>query len=311
MQTTAHSLCFAFALLALYTEEQDKLYNHIKSIIPDGRIPVRCSPSHLPTNFFNVLFGRPMRKCPCSHIPWRKLPSACMMTWLWEENKPQGDVWSTSHVPSGSQVYWTSTCCTTENPLYKVAHIPKIADKDTTLTVTNAQGKTKVIPVPKGTDVAIVTPALHYNRELWLNLCWSNCQIKTSARYWEDPHAFKPQRFLQDWPREAFLPFSAAARACLGRKWEMLICHIQIIFKCLLSHLFHHQVWRDGGCSFTYFVRVEIQDYGQGRTAVCAWDVQAAKGQNSEVCAGYNGHVRYIQSCSNLYLVPDGGFFLL
>ena len=31
------------------------------------------------------------------------------------------------------------------------------------------------------------------------------------ARYWEDPYAFKPWRFLKDWPREAFLPFSAGA----------------------------------------------------------------------------------------------------
>ena len=29
------------------------------------------------------------------------------------------------------------------------------------------------------------------------------------ARYWEDPHAFKPSRFLEDWPRDAFLPFAA------------------------------------------------------------------------------------------------------
>jgi len=42
--------------------------------------------------------------------------------------------------------------------------------------------------------------------------------IYSKARYWEDPHAFKPERFLKDWPRDAFLPFSAGARACIGRK---------------------------------------------------------------------------------------------
>ena len=31
----------------------------------------------------------------------------------------------------------------------------------------------------------------------------------SSARYWEDPYAFKPDRFAGDWPRDAFLPFSA------------------------------------------------------------------------------------------------------
>lgn len=41
-----------------------------------------------------------------------------------------------------------------------------------------------------------------------------------AARYWKDPHAFKPDRFLApDWPRDAFLPFSAGARGCIGRKF--------------------------------------------------------------------------------------------
>lgn len=39
-QTTAHTLGFTFALLALYPDEQERLYQHILSILPDGRIPV-------------------------------------------------------------------------------------------------------------------------------------------------------------------------------------------------------------------------------------------------------------------------------
>ncbi|KAL1745781.1 cytochrome P450 [Schizophyllum fasciatum] len=39
-QTLAHTLCFAFALLALHPEEQDKLYEHVKSVYPaDGSLP--------------------------------------------------------------------------------------------------------------------------------------------------------------------------------------------------------------------------------------------------------------------------------
>ena len=34
----------------------------------------------------------------------------------------------------------------------------------------------------------------------------------SSARYWDDPHTFKPSRFLKDWPRDAFLTFSAGGR---------------------------------------------------------------------------------------------------
>jgi hypothetical protein len=28
------------------------------------------------------------------------------------------------------------------------------------------------------------------------------------ARYWKEPHRFMPERFLGNWPREAFIPFS-------------------------------------------------------------------------------------------------------
>ena len=32
IQTTSHTLCFSFALLALYPDEQERLYEQIKSI---------------------------------------------------------------------------------------------------------------------------------------------------------------------------------------------------------------------------------------------------------------------------------------
>jgi cytochrome P450 len=35
LQTTAHSLCFTFALLALYPDEQERLYQQIKDIMAD------------------------------------------------------------------------------------------------------------------------------------------------------------------------------------------------------------------------------------------------------------------------------------
>lgn len=40
-QTTAHTLCFAFALLALYEDEQDKLFTQLQQVLPDRRNPVR------------------------------------------------------------------------------------------------------------------------------------------------------------------------------------------------------------------------------------------------------------------------------
>lgn len=146
-ETTAHTLCYAFGLLALYQDEQETLYQHIKSIIPDGR-----TPTYEEMNLFT-------RSMAVLYETLRLYPPAIS--------------------------------------------IPKVAAEDTRLTVSNSAGEKKVVPVPRGCDIVISTPALHYN-----------------PRYWEDPYVFRPERFLEkDWPRDAFLPFSAGARACIGRRF--------------------------------------------------------------------------------------------
>lgn len=44
-QTTGHTLAFCFAFLALYPEKQEKLHQHIKSVMSDlGRLPVGSPP---------------------------------------------------------------------------------------------------------------------------------------------------------------------------------------------------------------------------------------------------------------------------
>jgi cytochrome P450 len=41
LQTTAHTLSFTFALLALYPDEQERLYQHIKGVMSSlNRVPV-------------------------------------------------------------------------------------------------------------------------------------------------------------------------------------------------------------------------------------------------------------------------------
>ncbi|KAI0705838.1 cytochrome P450, partial [Cytidiella melzeri] len=145
-KTTAHTLCFTFGMLALYQDEQEKLYQHIKSIIPSGGIPNYEQMNSLTQSM--AVFYETLRLFP------------------------------------------------------PVTGIPKRAAEHTTLTIKNNAGETVTVPVPAGTPIAINTPALHYN-----------------PRYWEDPHAFKPDRFLGDWPRDAFLPFSGGARSCLGRRF--------------------------------------------------------------------------------------------
>ncbi|KAF8172489.1 cytochrome P450 [Pholiota molesta] len=144
-ETTAHTLCFAFGLLALYPDEQQKLYEHIKSVLVDDTDPTYEQMPLL--TYVNAVLYETLRMFPA------------------------------------------------------VTGIPKFSAEDTTLTTSNIHGDTLTVPVPKGTQLTLNVAALHYN-----------------PRYWEDPHTFRPSRFLGDWPRDAFLPFSAGSRACLGRK---------------------------------------------------------------------------------------------
>ncbi|KAE9395453.1 cytochrome P450 [Gymnopus androsaceus JB14] len=145
--TTAHTLCFTFALLALYPEQQELLFQHIKSVLPDGRMPTYEDMSLL--TYSMAVFNETMRMFP------------------------------------------------------PVNGIPKYSAEDTSMTITNAAGEKRVLPIPRQTGVVLNTVGVHYN-----------------PRYWKDPAEFRPGRFLEpDWPRDAFIPFSAGPRACIGRKF--------------------------------------------------------------------------------------------
>ncbi|CAG8745443.1 3264_t:CDS:2, partial [Acaulospora colombiana] len=76
-----------------------------------------------------------------------------------------------------------------------VTLIPKRSAENTTLKTTNNKGEAVVVPVPKGAFVNVITPALHRN------------------------HEFTPERFLGNWPKKAFAPFSLGGRACIGRRF--------------------------------------------------------------------------------------------
>ena len=103
----------------------------------------------------------------------------------------------------------------------QVTAIPKRAEEDSVLVTRNTAGEKISVPCPKGTAVGFHTPGLHYNRTSSCHSVQKNSPMRAeSARYWEDPHAFKPSRFLGDWPRDAFLPFSGGARSCLGRRFS-------------------------------------------------------------------------------------------
>ncbi|KAG2009543.1 614/534 cytochrome P450 [Coprinopsis cinerea AmutBmut pab1-1] len=146
-ETTAQTLCFTFALLALYPDEQEAVYQEIESYVPNATAPsYTCIPS----------------------------------------------------LDRTLAVYYEALRMFTP-----VTEIPKVAAEDTVLTAGSLTGESKTIPVPKGTRVSFNVPGTHYN-----------------ARYWSDPLEFKPSRFLDpSWPRDAFIPFSAGQRSCIGRRF--------------------------------------------------------------------------------------------
>ncbi|TCD65732.1 hypothetical protein EIP91_002261 [Steccherinum ochraceum] len=148
-ETTAHSLCFAMALLALYQDEQEHTYQQIKKAIPDDRDPTFHHLSAL--DYVEAVMNETLRMYP------------------------------------------------------PVVSIPKVSAEDTTLATTNSAGEKIIVPIPAGASVNLHVVGLHYN-----------------PKYWEDPYQFNPSRFLGDWPRDAFLPFSGGVRSCLGRRFAEL-----------------------------------------------------------------------------------------
>ena len=95
------------------------------------------------------------------------------------------------------------------------------------------------------------------------------------ARYWKDPNKFMPERFLGDWPKDAFLPFSQGmscpSKHCdhnsrsdtntlqvPGLVWGDGASCCGIIERETLTCLF--QVLRNGGHSHHDYARVKIQD---------------------------------------------------
>ncbi|VDB94071.1 unnamed protein product [Peniophora sp. CBMAI 1063] len=101
-----------------------------------------------------------------------------------------------------SLTYTVAVFYETLRMLPAVISIPKRCTEDTSISVHNHSGDKTVIPIPAGTYVLLDAMGLHYN-----------------PRYWSDPHEFKPERFLEDWNKDAYLAFSAGVRGCMGRKF--------------------------------------------------------------------------------------------
>ncbi|KIM26275.1 hypothetical protein M408DRAFT_194729 [Serendipita vermifera MAFF 305830] len=146
-ETTAHTLAFAAALLALYPDVQEKLYEFI-----------------------------------CTHV-----------------SNPSGAP-TYNEVP---QLTYVSAVFNETLRLYPpVTLMPKTSAEDTTLRTVTTKGTPVTVPIPKGSILHLISSALH-----------------TNPRYWAEPNEFKPERFLGNWPKHAFIPFSGGARSCIGRRF--------------------------------------------------------------------------------------------
>ena len=74
------------------------------------------------------------------------------------------------------------------------------------------------LPVPKGTNLALMVNAIHHNRAWKRFLTCNHPVICPAAKYWPNPYEFRPSRFLGDYNKDAFIPFSTGARGCIGRR---------------------------------------------------------------------------------------------
>jgi len=142
-ETTASTLSFAVALLATHPEEQEELYKHVRSVVPDGHLPTYHDVPRL-TRVLAVI-NETLRLLSPATLLMKKAAEDCVIQ-------------------------------------------------------TNSG---KPLPVPKGTMLVTMISAMHHN-----------------PKYWPDPYEFRPDRFLGDYNKDAFIPFGAGARACIGRRFS-------------------------------------------------------------------------------------------
>ncbi|KAG8871665.1 hypothetical protein FRC20_010287 [Serendipita sp. 405] len=83
-----------------------------------------------------------------------------------------------------------------------VPSIPRQAMNDTQFSTRKTNDEACTVPVPAGAGLLINVVALHYH-----------------PTYWDRPHEFMPERFLGEYHKDAWLPFFAGARACIGRRF--------------------------------------------------------------------------------------------
>lgn len=172
-QTTAHTLSFTFALLALYPEVQEKMLKHIRSVIPDGRRPVGL----VQQPFYTVLIAssgiwRHAQSDLYHGVRFGIITDFIVPLNLFLQYLQRND----SLVPPCAcrdSIY----VLTRNNIFHQASAITKFAPEDTSITVGNCYSdEQRRIPVPKGTKLTIDIAAVQRNR----GRCFSNRICKNS-----------------------------------------------------------------------------------------------------------------------------------
>lgn len=79
-------------------------------------------------------------------------------------------------------------------------------------------GNIEHIPVAKDSCLLIDVFAIHYNRKIVLLIppyLGSFIPFFSSAKYWHEPEKFDPSRFMGEWNKDAYIPFSGGAYTTL------------------------------------------------------------------------------------------------
>ena len=113
------------------------------------------------------------------------------------------------------------------------------------------------LAVPKGTGLVPMIDAIHHNGWWATSISWSILIISTE-KYWPDPYEFRPDRFLGDYDKDAYLPFSTGARACIGRRYVITLSFSTPVHQSKSLS----QVFRDRADSHPLGHRPSLQNHG-------------------------------------------------
>ena len=120
----------------------------------------------------------------------------------------------------------------------QVLNIPKVSAHPAKFTTTNNSSSPMQVSIPPDITIALNVAGLHYNgRFIVYVIFFTDLSIYLTEKYWEEPFQFKPERFIKgDYNKDAFIPFSAGPRACIGRRFVykvIYVDHVPLIYNLL------------------------------------------------------------------------------